>query len=245
MCHGDDSHPPLPPIRGAAGDYADLELQAADGNRLGAFYAHPDKPSKTGMVVMPDVRGLHGFYKELAIRFAETGMQSVAIDYFGRTAGIGSRDEGFEFMPHVQQMKPESARADVAAGVEWLRSPEGGGVEKIFTVGFCMGGSLSWAQSASGLGLAGCIGFYGQPGRVRDLIPKMEVPLLLLIAGQDFTPLADFEAFDKELSDGSVEHEMKVYPEAPHSFFDRGFEQHAAACDDAWTRILGFVAAHS
>jgi carboxymethylenebutenolidase len=169
----------------------------------------------------------------------------VAIDYFGRTAGRGSRDESFEFMPHVQQMKPDTAAADVRAAVEYLRSPEGGGVKHVFTVGFCMGGALSWAQSAMGHGLSGSVGFYGVPSRVADVIGQMESPLLLLIAGQDFTPMEEFEKFDQQLTEAGVEHEMHVYPDAPHSYFDRSYDQHKDACDDSWRRILAFMDAHS
>src|SRR5438552_1502024 len=86
MCHADDSLPPLPPVSGGARDIGDTTLTASDGNRLMAYYAHPDGPSTTGMIVMPDVRGLHHFYKDLARRFAEAGHHSIAVDYFGRTA---------------------------------------------------------------------------------------------------------------------------------------------------------------
>ena len=55
---------------------------------------------------MPDVRGLHTFYKELAERFAEAGLHAIAIDYFGRTAGLTGRDEEFPFREHVEQTQP-------------------------------------------------------------------------------------------------------------------------------------------
>src|SRR6266571_1482239 len=148
MCHTDDSRPPLPPIRGAAADQGDFVLTSADGTKFGAYFARASEPTGAGMVVMPDVRGLHHFYKELAQRFAEAGIDAVAIDYFGRTAGIGNRDEGFEFMPHVEKTTQENIAADVAAGIEHLKSKDGGAVKAVFTVGFCFGGSSSWNQSA-------------------------------------------------------------------------------------------------
>lgn len=245
MCYGDDARPPFPPIRGGAEDHGELTLTAADGTEFAAHYAHPDTPSDRGMVVLPDVRGLHPFYKELAQRFAETGMHSVAIDYFGRTAGIGDRDEDFPFREHVQQMKPDTTNQDIAAAAKWLRSLNNGGVRSVFTVGFCMGGAVSWGQAAAGLGLSGCIGFYGVPARVIDQVPNMASPLLLLVAGADFTPLSEFENFDKVLSDAGVAHEMYVYDSAPHSFFDRAFAEHEEACADAWRRILNFVDTHA
>jgi carboxymethylenebutenolidase len=193
------------------------------------------------MVVMPDVRGLHQFYKELAQRFAEAGIDAVAIDYFGRTAGDGPRDEDFDFRAHTQQTTPEGIAADVGAAVEFLRSGQMGDVRSVFTVGFCFGGAQSWRQSAAGHGLAGCIGFYGVPDRVRDTIPGMSSPLLLLVAGADFTPLEEFQKFDGELTEAGVPHRMVVYDGAPHSFFDRTFEEHRDACEDAWRQILAFV----
>jgi carboxymethylenebutenolidase len=33
-----------------------------------------------------------------------------------------------------------------------------------------------------------------------------------------------------------------TYPGAPHSFFDRRYEEHAEACADAWRRMLAFLA---
>ena len=89
MCYETGARPPLPPIAGGAGvTTQDLELTSEDGTRFGAFSARTDTPDAAGMVILPDVRGLHGFYKDLAARFAEAGIHAVVIDYFGRTAGI-------------------------------------------------------------------------------------------------------------------------------------------------------------
>jgi carboxymethylenebutenolidase len=241
MCYSDDARPPLPPVGGAASDQGDFDLTAADGNRFMAYFAHAAEPTGAGMVILPDVRGLHDFYKELAQRFAEAGIDAVAIDYFGRTAGHGPRSESFEYRPYIEKTTPSEINADTAAAVEWLRSPDGGSVRSVFTVGFCFGGAQSWRQSAGGHGLAGAIGFYGVPSRVRDVVPQMEAPLLMLIAGADFTPLEEFQKFDQELTDAGKAHRMVVYDDAPHSFFDRTFADHREACDDAWRQILAFV----
>src|SRR6187401_3843928 len=134
MCFDLDSAPPIPSISGAAVSHEDLVLQSSDGNRFAVFLATPDEPSTTGVVVLPDVRGLYRFYEELALRFAERGYPALAFDYFGRTAGTEKRDDDFEYMPHVQQTTPGGVQADVAACVQHLRSI---GCETVFTVGFC------------------------------------------------------------------------------------------------------------
>src|SRR2546429_4268231 len=160
MCYDDNARVPLPPIGGAAADQGDLALKASDGTELDAYFARASKPTGAGMVVLPDVRGLHQFYKELAQRFAEAGIDSVAIDYFARTAGMGDRSESFDYMPHVQQTTAETIAADTAAAMEHLRSKDGGAVKSVFTVGFCFGGGESWEQSAVHPGVGGWLGLF-------------------------------------------------------------------------------------
>jgi carboxymethylenebutenolidase len=241
MCYPDDARPPDHGRGGDVASHRDLELTAADGNRFAAYSTRAASPTGAGMVVLPDVRGLHNFYRSMACRLAEGGMDAVAIDYFGRTAGIGDRSEAFEYPPHVEKTTMEGIAADTAAAVDFLRSPDGGAVERVFTVGFCFGGANSWAQSALQPGLAGAIGFYGRPERVRDLVPEMKAPLLLLVAGADHTPMSEFTDLDHRLDEAGVPHRMVVFDGAPHSFFDRGYDTFKDECRRAWDEIFAFV----
>jgi carboxymethylenebutenolidase len=254
MCFDLDSAPPIPSISGAAVAHRDLILEAEDGNRFAAFAALPDEPSGIGVVILPDVRGLYRFYEELALRFAERGYAAVAIDYFGRTAGVEKRGEDFEYMPHVQQTTSEGVQADVAAAVDHLRSEEGGAGRAIFTVGFCFGGRNSWLSAVERHGLAGAVGFYGRPGAGRpDDTPgpiqragELEAPILALMGGDDpGIPQEDIDAWNKALDDAGIEHEVVTYPGAPHSFFDRKHEQFSAESEDAWNRVLAFLERYS
>jgi carboxymethylenebutenolidase len=250
MCFDADSLPPIPVISGAAVSHDDLVLEAADGNRLAAFLATPEEPgATTGVVILPDVRGLYRFYEELALRFAERGYPALAFDYFGRTAGVEKRGDDFDYMPQVQQTTAAGVQADVGASVARLRSA---GCTSIFTVGFCFGGRNSWLAAASGHGLAGAVGFYGMPGE-RNGVPgpaeraaEIAAPILALQAGADENILAEHNAaFDAALSAAGVEHDVVTYDGAPHSFFDRKQEQFADASDDAWRRVLAFVERYS
>jgi carboxymethylenebutenolidase len=250
VCFDLDSAPPVPALRGAAVSHDDLTLEAADGNRFAAFAATPERTSTTGVVVLPDVRGLYRFYEELALRFAERGIHAIAIDYFGRTAGVGKRGDDFEYAEHVRRGTPEGMRADIAAAVAHLRAA---GVESVFTVGFCLGGRFSWLAAADGHGLAGAIGFYGRPGLTSDGAPgaqqraaELEAPILALMGGADQgIPRDDVDAFEAALTEAGVEHEVVTYPGAPHSFFDRKQAEFADTSADAWRRVLDFITRHS
>jgi carboxymethylenebutenolidase len=244
VCFELDSLPPIAPLSGAAVSHEDLVLEAADGTRFAAFAAHPDEPGDVGVVVLPDVRGLYRFYEELALRFAERGIAAVAIDYFGRTAGVGKRGDDFGYMEHFAQTTPDGVQADVRAAVEHLRAS---GATSIFTVGFCFGGRNSWFSAAGGHGLRGAVGFYGVPGAREfpgpiDRAAEMEAPILALQAGDDRNiTAADNAAYGEALNAAGVEHEIVTYDGAPHSFFDRRQEDFAEASEDAWRRVLEFI----
>ena len=253
MCFELDSVPPIPPISGGAPVRSeDVVLEASDGTRLAAFSALPDDGARVGIVVLPDVRGLYGFYEQLALRFAERGYAAVAFDYFGRTAGVSKRDDEFPYMDHVAQTTPETIAQDVRAAVEHLRSPGGGACETVFAVGFCYGGRHAWLATADGHGLAGAVGFYGSTGE-RNGAPgptqraaEFAAPILALQAGADQNILPEHNAaFDQALTAAGVEHEIVVYDGAPHSFFDRRQEDYAEQSADAWARTLAFLEGHT
>jgi len=262
VCYELNSSPPIQPIAGAAVSNEDLELVASDGTHFAAFSAIADDPKGPAVVVLPDVRGLFSFYEELALRFAEIGYDSVAIDYFGRTAGVSKRnDPDFVFMDHVAQTTPEGIAADTRAAVEQLRSREGQADRKVFTVGFCFGGGNSWMQAAEGHGLSGVMGFYGHPARgagrnilsgrddaptVIDRVGEMECPVLALMGGAD--QMIDKEAidsFEEALTGANVDHTILTYHGATHSFFDRLYEEQASSAAHAWASLQHFIEANS
>jgi carboxymethylenebutenolidase len=96
------------------------------------------------------------------------------------------------------------------------------------------------------------IGFYGGPGGTGSederapirLAPLYQCPVLGLFGGADAgIPVAVVERFGEALDAAGVPNEMVIYDGAPHSFFDRRYAEHRAACDDAWRRVLAFVGA--
>ena len=253
MCFELDSVPPIPPISGGAPVRSeDVVLEAADGTSLAAFAAQPDDGARVGVVVLPDVRGLYGFYEQLALRFAERGYAAIAFDYFGRTAGVAKRDDEFPYMDHVAQTTPRRSRRTSARPSSTSARRRAARCEAVFAVGFCFGGRNAWLATADGHGLAGAVGFYGSTGE-RNGAPgptqraaEFAAPILALQAGDDQNILPEHNAaFDDALTAAGVEHELVVYDGAPHSFFDRRFEEYADASADAWERTLAFIERHA
>jgi len=252
MCYDSNAHPPeLPDGVGGGGVGEEITLTAADGSQFAAFVAQADQSKGAQILIYPDVRGLHQFYKELAMRFAEAGYTALAMDYFGRSAGLTGRDDSFEYMPHVGRMTGPTFFNDVRAAVAHLRSlsPE---PQPIFTVGFCMGGGLSlYSGMETDLGLTGVVGFYAGMRRVwgERALPEAaihcKIPVLGLFGGADpGIPNEQVQKLDEILDQTGVSHAIHIYDGAPHSFFDRRYAEWKEACDDAWGKIFKFIEVH-
>src|SRR5262245_57274034 len=264
MCFAYDAHPPDLPLHyrhhddvsglsgGGATSGQNLVLTSQDGTQFAAYRVRPEAPNGAGIVILPDVRGLFQFYKELAERFAAAGVEAIAIDYFGRTAGLTARDESFDYMSHVMQTRAETVAQDVAAAVAHLRQvPQS--PRAMFTVGFCFGGTQSLLQAANHHGLSGAIGFYGPPVTSRrggptpiQRIGDFECAVLGLYGGDDpGIPLDEVKQFDEALAQAAIDHEIVVYPGAPHSFFDRHYAEFQEQSANAWRCMLDFIGKHT
>ncbi len=252
MCYDSTARPPDPPGERGEANGQDLVLTSADGTQFAAYLAQPKTKAMAQVLIYPDVRGLHQFYKELALRFAEVGTGVIVIDYFGRTAGLTPRDDSFEYMPHVQQLNFQNVLQDAKAGFAEIRKtmPDA----KIFVLGFCMGGGLVLRTGTQDLGLNGGVAFYaglsrpmaGAEGTVLEGASKVRIPILGLFGGADQgIPVAQVEELDLQLDKANVDHELVIYPEAPHSFFDRHQTTYADQSEDAWARVIEFLEENS
>ena len=134
------------------------------------------------------------------------------------------------------------------------RANAAGAGASLFTVGFCFGGRHSFNQAGRQQGLAGVIGFYGvvQPREAEDTYAPIRLaagyrcPVLGLFGGADQAiPTAEVDRFRDELAAAGVHNELVTYEGAPHSFFDRTFEQHQDASSDAWRQMLAFIKEHT
>jgi carboxymethylenebutenolidase len=244
MCYDDDAVPPAysPPVTEV--DAAAIHLTSADSTRVAAYEAQPREVRGVGVVILPDWRGLHGFYKHLAVRFAEQGHPAVAFDYYARTAENDDRGPGFPFRDHLARLSREATQADLMAAADHLGRPA-------VALGFCLGGRHAFLAAAPRFGFAGVIGFYGVPGIAPPYGPgptqqaaELRGPILGLFGGADEgIPAEQVEEFDAALTAAGVEHELVTYPGAPHGFFDAAHREYAGACEDAWRRVLAFLAA--
>ena len=233
MCFDHDSHPPIEPISGAALDAGRISLtsEAGDHARFLAYLARPAQPTGAGIVILPDVRGLHPFFEELALRFAERGITALAIDYFARTAATDDAGRGLRVSCRTSTRRAgRTSRATSGRRVTHLRALDPA-PRSMFTTGFCMGGRLSSMSATLGLGLAGVIPFYGWPiGPNRNGTPApaesagaIECDVLAIYGGADQGIPGASPATVRRRRSTRPRSSTRRWstPDAPHGFFDR------------------------
>src|SRR5262245_51706845 len=161
MCFDTDALPPDPARTGKLAGAERSTLDAADGNRFAVTLARTAEDPAPGIVIIPDVRGLHPYYERLAEHVADAGIHAIALDPYGRTAGAEHRGDDFDYAEHRAAARDVGLRADVRAAGDVLR---GTGATLVASMGFCFGGRASLMQ-ASQDGIDGAIAFYGPPTR--------------------------------------------------------------------------------
>jgi carboxymethylenebutenolidase len=138
---------------------------------------------------------------------------------------------------------------DIRAGLDrmrsWSETPR-----RLFSIGFCMGGRLSFLAATLDLGFEGVIGFYGRPlgshpsgsPAPAELAGEMQGRVLALFGGDDAgIPAADIATFEQALTEAGLDQRVVTYPRAPHSFFDRKASDYAEESAAAWNETLQFV----
>jgi carboxymethylenebutenolidase len=214
MCFDRNASPPILAGDHAIGRSGRLTLQSSDGTQFGAFEAVPDGAAEATVLILPDVRGLHPYYEELACRFAQHGYRSLAIDYFGRTApplrSTGSGDIftiGFCFGGRLSFLST--------------------------TFGLDLAGAI---------GLHAGLGPRNDFPPPAERAADMRSPVLGLFGGADPSiPPEAIAEFDAALTAAGVEHRFVTFDGAPHSFFDRKFTEFAEQNAAAWQEVLAFV----
>jgi dienelactone hydrolase len=127
MCFDTDALPPDPARTGMLAGSERTVLAADDGNRFAATVARTVEPASAGVVIIPDVRGLHRYYERLAEHTADAGVHAIAIDptvaprarSIGRRASTtnpiarrpGTKRSGLTFAPRRKRSGKSGPRA--------------------------------------------------------------------------------------------------------------------------------------
>jgi len=266
LAAGEDFGKPHPPVV-AENDpaIATGRPQLHDGTRtIDSYYASPRdaRPSTPAVVVVQHIWGIDAQIRDVVRRLAKEGYIAIAPDLYtglGAPNGDGLSDYT-SFRPIAQKLSDAQVDADLASGARFIRTGAGGRPQKIGVMGFCSGGAIALRQAVDNAAVFGAAAiFYGKvrydtsgsnAGAITPIAlayaDEIGVPLVGSWGARDTSILsADVMALDARLAALKKPHDIKVYDEAGHAFFDDTRASYVAApAADAWTRTLAWFAAH-
>lgn len=225
--------------------------------RLAGWLARPEEDGPhPGLVLVPDVHGLSGHYRDVAMRYAGAGFLTLAVDLYGRE-GTPRLGNVAAVTAWIRALPDDRVLDDLVAARTHLGTHAGAAPEAIGVTGHCMGGQYALLAACRDAGWAACVAWYGMlryahydernPASPLDRAAHLGCPLLGLYGEEDgLIPLADVEAFREAAAASGQPVEIRTYPGAGHAFFNDGRPDayRPAAAADAWRRALAFLARH-
>ena len=209
-----------------------------NAHHVPGYLAQPEEAgSYPGVVVIQEWWGLVPHIKAVAERFAREGFVALAPDlYHGQSAS-----EPDEARKLAMALDAPRAVQEIAAAARYLKKSQS--AARVGVVGWCMGGGLALSTAAQHSDLvAAAVAFYGRPLTAGDAA-KLTVPVLGLYAEHDHgIPVEAVRAFEENLEQQGVPHEIHLYAGTQHAFFNETRPQiyNAAAAQDAWQKTLAW-----
>jgi carboxymethylenebutenolidase len=208
----------------------------------GGYLALPDgNGPHPGVVVIHEAFGLNENIKDITRRFADSGYAALAVDLFTdrNRALCMARYMADMFMGSVDR----AGTSDLKGGLTYLGALPEVDAKRIGAIGFCMGGGFAIAWACTDDRLKAIAPFYAANPRPLDAVARA-CPVVGSYPEDDFTASAG-RALNEALGRHGVEHDIKIYPRARHSFFNDGSRAYnQAAADDSWSRVLAFFKRH-
>jgi carboxymethylenebutenolidase len=222
-----------------------VDLQVDDGSEMSLYVARPaQERARGGVIVLQEAYGVNAHIREVTERFAKQGYVAAAPELFHRTARHfeGDYSDFASVLPHYRAVKGASLEQDLQATFAWMTGQ--GGVSKVVSIGYCMGGRCSMVANAV-LPLQGAVSYYGG-GMVPDgldLLRRQNSHLLMFWGGLDANiPEEHIRQITDNLKQAGKPYTNVVFSEADHAFFcDARPKFHPPSAREAWAMTLAFL----
>lgn len=212
-----------------------LSIPSHDGQAFDAYLSLPPAGSGPGLVLIQEIWGVNDHIRSVADQYAMDGYVVLAPDVFWRQqprVDLGYDEAGTQqAYRFLQNLDGPNAVADLVSAATALRARaevQGG----VASVGFCMGGRLSYNLAARGAVDAAVCYYGGGIQNQLELAPSISVPMLFHYGALDsHIPLEAVAAVQAAFA-GRSNAQFHVYAGAGHGFNCWGralYQQRAAA----------------
>jgi len=204
-----------------------ISLQVADGTTMAAYAAYPDKGTNNapGLLLFQEAFGVNHHIRKLADMFATEGFIVIAPELFHRTAPKGTEFSYNDFasvMSHYQGLTNEGLEADIKASYDWL-STQKVKMDEVFSIGYCLGGKVSFLANAIVPLKAGISYYGGGTDQIADKAKNLSGKHLFFWGGKD----QHIKAENINTVTAALDEAGKDYINVKFSYAD-----HAFSCDE-------------
>src|SRR6201981_3243127 len=226
-------------------------LAVADGRPLHTFGAPPEKKGAfPGMLVFREAFGVNAHIRDVTQRIAREGYVAIAPELFHRSAASGFEVRYDDFpsaMAHMKVLTEQGLADDVRASYEWLRDSGHVTPDRIGSIGFCLGGRVSFLANAT-VSLRAAVSFYGG-GIAPALLPRaanLHAPMLFFWGGLDkHIPQDQIRSVIDAVKAAGKPYINVEISDADHGFFcDARPSYNPVAAKEAWSLVASFLEAH-
>ena len=231
------------------GEWASVRTPAGDA--IQTWVSYPERRDKAGVViVIHEIYGLTDWIRGVADQLAEDGFIAVAPDLTcgkgpngGCTDSAATRDDVVKM---VRGLTPEEVAARLDAVRDYaVKLPAANG--KSATVGYCWGGSTSFAFATTQPALNAAVVYYGSSPSDPAKLAAIKAPVLGLYGGDDARVNATIEPAAAEMTRLGKTYETHIYEGAGHGFLRAQGGRDGAnlrATEQAWPRTIAFLRTH-
>ena len=221
----------------------DVEFQS-NGDTATGYLAEPESGKGPGVVVLQEWWGVDDHIRSVVDRFASEGYVALAPDlYHGETT-----DQPDEAEQKMMAMNMDQAEKEMRGAVDYLSEHESYDGSGIGSVGFCLGGGLAVWTAAANPKVDAVVSFYYVMPHGKPDFSKIDAPVLGHFGtSDDFVPVDDAKALEKELNDAGADANFEFYEGAGHAFFndtDRLGTYDKEKAESAWQKTLDFFKRH-
>ncbi len=217
-----------------------------DGTEMQAYISIPEGNGPfPGVIVFQEAFGVNGHIRNMADKIAKEGYVAIAPELFHHSAAPGQEFPYGDFapiMPHFQAITVEGLSADITACYDWLKTLPEVIHDKLGTIGFCLGGRVSFLANAI-LPFSACISYYGGSTHlIADKAAIMHAPHLFFWGGLDKHILPEHvETVINAMKKAEKPFTNVVISYADHAFnSDERPSYNAEASKEAWAMSMAF-----
>jgi carboxymethylenebutenolidase len=196
-----------------------VRIPTPNGDSLNAWIVYPERSTKAPVVVViHEIYGMSTWIRAVTDQLAADGFIAVAPDLTLSPKVLAGSDtlSNQEAVAAVSKLKPANVQAGIDATAKYAMALPSA-LHKYGVVGFCWGGTASFAHAVHSPTLGASVVYYGTSPSAVDLA-SVKAPVLGLYGGSDARVVATVAPADSAMKAMHKTYDPHVFEGAGHGF---------------------------